>query len=129
MLYSYWKKRKSTICCIPIVWKESLQYAVFLLDEKKIYSMLYSFWLKRKPTVCCIPIGWKKAYSMLYSYWLKRKPTVCCIPIGCILGEGNQALQEFLLSCNPKQQHSTALGNIDHTITITITIIIVTPFN
>ena len=23
--------------------------------------------------------------------------------------EGNQALQEFLLSCNPKQQHSTAL--------------------
>lgn len=26
-----------------------------------------------------------------------------------ILDEGNQALQEFLLSCNPKQQHSTAL--------------------
>jgi hypothetical protein len=26
-------------------------------------------------------------------------------------GEGNQALQEFLASCNPKQQHSTALGN------------------
>ena len=23
--------------------------------------------------------------------------------------EGNQALQEFLISCNPKQQHSTAL--------------------
>jgi len=83
--------------------KRILQYAVFLLNEKK-------------------------AYSMLYSYWMKRKPTLCCIPIGCILGEGNQALQEFLLSCNPKQQHSTALGNIDHTITITITIIIVTPF-
>ena len=27
----------------------------------------------------------------------------------CIADEGNQALQEFLLSCNPKQQHSTAL--------------------
>ena len=25
------------------------------------------------------------------------------------LDEGNQALQEFLISCNPKQQHSTAL--------------------
>merc|ERR1712242_230074 len=25
------------------------------------------------------------------------------------LNEGNQALQEFLVSCNPKQQHSTAL--------------------
>ena len=27
----------------------------------------------------------------------------------CVADEGNQALQEFLVSCNPKQQHSTAL--------------------
>ena len=27
----------------------------------------------------------------------------------CVSDEGNQALQQFLMSCNPKQQHSTAL--------------------
>ena len=45
-------------------------------------------------------------FSYFMSYNAKKTPkTLDC------LGEGNEALQEFLLSCNPKQQHSTALGN------------------
>jgi hypothetical protein len=35
-------------------------------------------------------------------------------------GEGNQALQEFLASCNPKQQHSTALGNQNRATTTSV---------
>ena len=31
------------------------------------------------------------------------------VTVSCVSDEGNQALQQFLMSCNPKQQHSTAL--------------------
>ena len=37
-----------------------------------------------------------------------RERNFLLMPIFCS-DEGNQALQEFLISCNPKQQHSTAL--------------------
>ena len=37
-----------------------------------------------------------------------REKNFLLMPIFCS-DEGNQALQEFLISCNPKQQHSTAL--------------------
>ena len=81
MLYSYYAKRKHTLCFIPIVrmkaynssipiWrKESWQYAVFLLDKKI-------------PAICCFSIKLKE--SLQYAVFLidKRKPTICCIPIG-----------------------------------------------
>ena len=43
------------------------------------------------------------------AFLLCETPGLTIYPLPCVADEGNQALQEFLVSCNPKQQHSTAL--------------------
>ena len=71
-------------------------------------TLLAGYWISCWLVVCgCC--NFTDRHFILSTWWGLRRISMVMVMVSCVSDEGNQALQQFLMSCNPKQQHSTAL--------------------
>ena len=99
------------IFCFPL---EAPSYTMSIILNSTVPSVRVTLRLKKffiqvsfsllSLFLLCNQVGDKFSFSPT-----RLPPGLTIYTMNCVADEGNQALQEFLVSCNPKQQHSTAL--------------------
>ena len=94
------------IFCFPL---EAPSYTMSIILNSTVPSVRVTLRLKRFFIQVSLVSSYFFTKLETSSAFLHDSAGLTIYHLNCVADEGNQALQEFLVSCNPKQQHSTAL--------------------